>query len=70
MDDEREREVQHEPQVLEGDDELPRQPTSARDPFVPEPYARAGERREWRAMRLAVVPVLIVIAVVVYAAIR
>ena len=70
MADEREREVQHEPQVLEGEDDLPRQPTSSRDPFVPEPYARPGERREWRAMRLAVVPLLIVIAIVVYAAFR
>src|SRR5204863_331712 len=37
-----EHEVQHDPQVLEGEDELPRQPTSHRDPFVPEPGARPG----------------------------
>ena len=65
-----EREVQHDPQVLEGEDDLPRQPTSQRDPFVPEPYARPGERREWKAMRLAVIPIVIVIAFVVYAALR
>ena len=65
-----ERQVQQEPQVLEGEDELPRQPTSQRDPFVPEPYARPGERRAWRAMRLAVIPLLIAIAIVLYAALR
>ncbi len=67
---EEEREVQPEPQVLEGEDKLPRQPTSRRDPFVPEPYARPGERRAWRAMRLAVIPLLIAIAIVLDAALR
>jgi hypothetical protein len=65
-----EREVQSEPQVLEGEDDLPRQPTSRRDPFVPEPRARPGERRAWRTMRLAWIPVLIAVAVVVIAALR
>jgi hypothetical protein len=65
-----EREVQHEPQVLEGEDELPRQPASQRDPFVPEPGPRPGERQEWRVMRLAWIPLLIVIAIVVIAALR
>ena len=48
-----EREVQHEPQVLEGDDELPRQPAPPTDPFTPEPgleerddAARAEEEAE------------------------
>ena len=67
---EEEREVQHEPQVLEGEDELPRQPTSRRDPFVPEPPARPGEQREWRVMRLAWIPLLVVVAIVLYAALR
>jgi hypothetical protein len=65
-----EREVQHEPQVLEGDDELPRQPTSQRDPFVPEPGPRPGEWREWRVMRLAWIPLLVVVAIVLIAALR
>jgi hypothetical protein len=68
--DDRERLVQPEPQVLEGEDDVPRQPTSARDPFVPEPGPRAGEQRAWRTMRLAFIPLLIAIAVVVYAAVR
>jgi hypothetical protein len=68
--DEREHEVQHEPQVLEGDDELPRQPTSQRDPFVPEPGPRAGERRAFSVLRLAWIPVLIAVAIVIWAALR
>ena len=63
-----EREVQHDPQVLEGDDELPRQPTAQRDPFVPEPGPGPGERRAFRVMRWAWLVVAIVVAVVLYAA--
>ena len=59
-----ERPVQEEPLVLEGEDELPRQPSSRRDPFVPEPYARPGERRAWRLMR-AIVAVAGVFAMLV-----
>lgn len=60
-----ERQVQQDPQVLEGDDELPRQPASQRDPFVPEPYARPGERRAWRLMRLTAIALLIAVAAIV-----
>lgn len=67
---EEERQIQPEPQVLEGDDELPRQPTSPRDPFVPEPYARPGEQRAWRTMRLALIPIAIAIAIVLVALLR
>jgi hypothetical protein len=63
----REREVQHEPQVLEGDDELPRQPSPPLDPFTPEPGPRPGERRAFRAMWLAWIVVGIVVAIVLYA---
>lgn len=65
-----ERKAQPEPHVLQGEDELPRQPTSTRDPFVPEPRARPGERREWRAMRLAVIPLLVVVVIVLVALLR
>jgi hypothetical protein len=64
---EREREVQHEPQVLEGEDELPRQPSPPLDPFTPEPGPGPGERRAFRVMRLAWVVVGIVVAIVLYA---
>jgi hypothetical protein len=71
MSDEEERLVQADPEVLEGDDELPRQPVSDRDPFVPEPYPRPGERREWRVMRLAALVVAALIFVIVlYAILR
>lgn len=63
-----EREVQHEPQVLEGEDELPRQPAPPLDPYTPEPGPGPGERRAFRVMRLAVVVVLIVVAIIVIAA--
>jgi hypothetical protein len=65
-----EREVQHEPQVLEGEDELPRQPASQRDPFVPEPGPRPGERRAFRVLWLALLVLAIVVAVVIWAAVR
>jgi hypothetical protein len=65
-----EREVQHEPQVLEGDDDVPRQPAPPLDPYTPEPGPRAGEERAFSVMRLAWIPVLIAIAIVVWAALR
>ena len=68
--DDREHLVQADPQVLEGEDELPRQPTSSRDPFVPEPGPRPGERRAWRSMRLALLILVVALAVVLYAALR
>ena len=65
-----EREIQHEPQVLEGDDDVPRQPAPPLDPYTPEPGPRAGEERAFSVMRLAWIPVLIAVAIVVWAALR
>ena len=65
-----EREVQHEPQVLEGDDELPRQPAPPLDPYTPEPSPRPGERRAWNVMRLAWIAVAIAVAIVLLALLR
>jgi hypothetical protein len=65
--DEREREVQRDPQVLEGEDELPRQPSMPRDPFTPEPGPGPGERRAFNVMRLAWIAVAIVVAIVLIA---
>lgn len=65
-----EHEVQHEPQVLEGDDDVPRQPAPPLDPFTPEPGPRPGEERAFTVMRYAWLLVLVVIAVVVWAAVR
>jgi hypothetical protein len=64
------REIQHEPQVLEGEDTVPHQPASPLDPYTPETHARPGERSAWNAMRLAWIPIVIVIAIVIWAAVR
>jgi hypothetical protein len=64
------REIQHEPQVLEGEDELPRQPSPPLDPYTPEPGPRAGDRRAFRAMRLAWIVLAIVVAIVLVALVR
>lgn len=65
-----EREIQHEPQVLEGEDELPRQPAPPSDPFTPEPGPRPGDRRAFRVMRLAWIVVAIAVAIVLIALLR
>ena len=65
-----EREVQHDPQVLEGEDELPRQPSAPLDPYTPEPGPGRGEGRAFRVLRLSWIAVAILVAIVVYAAVR
>ncbi len=65
-----EREVQHDPQVLEGEDELPRQPAPPLDPYTPEPGPGPGEGRAFRVMRLAWIVMAIFIAIVIYTALR
>jgi hypothetical protein len=64
------REVQSDPEVLEGDDSMLRQPASPVDPYTPETHPRPGEGRAWQTMRLAWIPILIVIALIVWAAVR
>lgn len=65
-----EREVQHDPQVLEGDDELPRQPASPLDPYTPEPGPGPGEVRAFRVMRLAWLALAIGAVIVLYVLLR
>jgi len=65
-----EREVQHEPQVLEGDDDVPRQPAPPLDPYTPEPGPRPGERRAFRVLALAFIPIAIAAAIVIWALVR
>lgn len=65
-----EREVQHDPQVLEGEDDVPRQPAPPLDPYTPEPGPGPGERKPFAVMRLALIPIAIVIAIVLIAALR
>ena len=58
------------PQVMEGEDELPRQPSPPLDPYTPEPGPRAGERRAFRVLRIAWIPLLVIAAIIVWAAFR
>jgi len=62
--------VQHDPQVLEGEDELPRQPSGPLDPYTPEPGPGRGEGRAFRVLRLSWIAIAVVVAIVVYAAVR
>jgi hypothetical protein len=57
-----EREVQHEPQVLEGDDEIPHQPADRAD-YTPGLASGTPRAALWIALAL----VLTVVAVVIYA---
>ena len=66
-----EREVQHDPQVIEGEDKPPHQPASPVDAYTPEPGPRPGEQRAFRVLPLAFVAVaVVVIAIVVWAVTR
>ena len=55
-DNERERLVDTDPEVLEGEDEIPRQPAPPIDPYTPEPGPGPGEQRAFNLMRWAWVP--------------
>ena len=65
-----EREVQHDPQVLEGEDELPRQPAPPTDPYTPEPGPGPGESRAFSVLPWAWLVVAIVVAIVILALVR
>jgi hypothetical protein len=58
------------PSVVQGDDDLPRQPAPPLDPYTPEPGPRPGERRAFRVLPLAFVVIAVVVAIVIWAAIR
>jgi hypothetical protein len=66
-----EREVQHDPQVIEGEDEFPREPASPLDPYTPEPGPRRGEQRAFRVLPLAYPAIaVVVIAIIIWAVTR
>ena len=48
-------------QVLEGEDELPRQPSPPLDPYTPEPGPSPGDRRAFRVIRLSWIPIAILV---------
>jgi hypothetical protein len=70
--DEREQMVQPDQpgEVIEGDDQIPRQPAPPLDPYTPEPGPRPGEQRAFAWLRLAWIALIIGAAVVLYAALR
>ena len=63
----RERQVQHDPDVLEGDDELPRLPETTRDPYVPHMEDRQSWASRGRIFVWAWIPVVLIVFGVVYA---
>jgi hypothetical protein len=65
-----ERLVQPEPEVLEGEDDLPRQPAGPVDPYTPEPGPGPGERRAFAVMRWAWLPLLVLAAIILIVALR
>jgi hypothetical protein len=62
-----EREVQHDPQVIEGEDGVPRQPSMPKDPYTPEPGPTPGERRAFRLLPLAWIVLAILAGIILYA---
>ncbi len=69
-DNEREHVVDAEPGVIEGEDEIPRQPAPPLDPYTPEPGPGPGEQRAFNVMRLAWIPILIAVVLIVIALVR
>ena len=68
VDEDREHIVDPEAGVIAGDDEVPRQPAPALDPYTPEPGPRPGDRRAFSMLRWAWLPIGLAIgAIVVYA---
>ena len=68
VDEDREHIVDPKAGVIEGDDEVPRQPAPALDPYTPEPGPRLGDRRAFSILRWAWLPIALTIgAVAVYA---
>jgi hypothetical protein len=59
------------PEVMGEDDaEFLRQPSPPLDPYTPEPGPRAGDQRAFRVLRWAWLPVLLMVAIIVWAAVR
>jgi hypothetical protein len=65
-----ERPIQDEPVVLEGEDEVPRQPSPPLDPYTPEPGPGPGERRPFLVLSATVIVLLVVFAFVLWLAVR
>ena len=69
-DNERDHIVDPESGVVEGEDEIPRQPAPPLDPYTPDPGPKAGDERAFRVLRLAWIPILIAVVIIVIALFR
>jgi hypothetical protein len=69
-DKEREHIVDPEAGVIEGEDEVPRQPAPPRDPYTPEPGPGPGEQRAFNVLRWAWVPIAIAAVLILIALLR
>jgi hypothetical protein len=72
-DNEDEHVVDPEAGVIEGEDEIPRQPAPALDPYTPDPGPRPGEpgdERAFKLLRWAWVPVIVAVVLIVVALLR
>ncbi|HEV2713119.1 MAG TPA: hypothetical protein VGU26_08485 [Gaiellaceae bacterium] len=69
-DNEHERLVDTEPEVLEGDDDIPREPAPPLDPYTPEPGPRPGEQRAFNVLRWAWVPIVVAVLLILIAVFR
>ena len=67
---EREHIVEPEAGVIQGDDDIPRQPAPPLDPYTPEPGPRPGEQRAFSLMRWAWVPILVAALLILIALFR
>jgi hypothetical protein len=65
-----ERPIQDDPVVLEGEDELPRQPAPPLDPYTPEPGPGPGERRPFLILSATLIVLAILLALGIWAAVR
>ena len=68
--DEQERIVEEEPEVLAGEDDIPREPPPPLDPYTPEPGPRPGEQRAFDVLRWAWIPILISVVLILIAVFR
>jgi hypothetical protein len=66
----RERIVDRDPEVIQGEDEIPRQPAPPMDPYTPEPGPGPGEQRAFNVMRWAWVPLLVIAFVLLIVLVR
>jgi hypothetical protein len=67
---EEEKPVQEDPLVLEGEDELPRQPSPPIDPYTPEPGPGPGERKPFLVLSITVIVLVVLGAIILWAVIR